>query len=223
MALVSIYDRGKIKVLDTASRKIRLLKPRSGLLTSFSNRAGAAVLGVLLVALGIFCGYLLATERMKTFEIIVMIIGILCAPLGFWMLAKARNAYRRAAGPHRFFSWDENRVLVGTTRPIGQAEIKEILRTPRPDRPAKLMALCEQVLEVPVTAIDSVGLGVEAPTLNVNKLKITGVGREILVDLDALLPSLNFSGVNGNLAFNSISQYYTRATGTAINASIGKI
>lgn len=222
MAIVSIYERGKILDIDNDLRKYRLLKPRPGVLTSFTNRVGSLVLGVSLMILGSFFTWVVFTQHPTTFQTLVLIIGICTLPIGFWTIAKAQNAYGKEARPHDFFAWDETQVVMGGTRPIGQAEIKDLLKAPLPERTAKLMALGAKVAKIPVTAIEAVEIHVALPTLSIDKLKITGGGAEIKVDVDALLPSLNFSGINGIMAFNAISQYYTKATGKILNASIGK-
>lgn len=222
MALVSIYERGKISEVDTDLKKYRLLKPRPGLLTSFSNRVGSIVLGVLLVLLGILSVWVIATQHPTTFQTIVLILGACALPMGLWMFAKASNAYGKVARPHRFFAWNETEVVLGVTRPLGQAEIKGVLGAPKAGRAAKLVDLGADVVKIPVAAIVSVEARVGLPTLNIDKLRIVGAGVEIKVDFDALLPSLNFSGINGDMAFNAISQYYTKATGKTIEASLGK-
>ena len=222
MALVSIFERGKISDVDTSLKKYRLLKPRPGVLTSFNNRVGSIVLGVVLALLGLGIGYILFTEHVTTFQTIILILGVCLLPIGLVMIAKASNAYGKEARPHRFFGWDETQVVLGETRPIGQTEIKDILRSPLPQRLAKLVVLGATVVKMPVAAIESIEAHVAMPTLNIDRLKITGAGAEIRVDLDALLPSGNFSGINGNTAFNAISQYYTNATGNTIGASVGK-
>lgn len=222
MAIVSICERGKISDADTSLKKYRLLKPRPGLLTSFSNRVGSIVLGVALMLLGILCAWIIATQHPTTFQTIVLVLGACAFPIGFWMIAKASNAYGKEARPHAFFAWDDAQVVLGETRPIGQAEIKDLLSTPKPKRAAKLVVLGANVVKIPIAAIESVEAHVGLPTLNIDRLKIVGAGAEIKVDFDALLPSLNFSGVNGDMAFNAISQYYTKATDRTIVSSIGK-
>ncbi len=222
MALVSIYERGKISEVDTDLKKYRLLKPRPGLLTSFSNRAGSIVLGILLVLLGILSVWVIATQHPTTFQTIVLLLGACALPMGLWILVKAQNAYGKAARPHRFFAWDETEVILGETKPIGQAEIKGVLSAPKADRAAKLVDLGADVVKIPVAAIVSVEAHVGPPNLNIVKLRIVGADAAIKVDFDALLPSLNFSGINGDMAFNAISQYYSKATGTTLEASLGK-
>ncbi len=220
MSLVAIYGRGEIKDIETTLKKHRGLKPRPGLLTSFSNRVGAVALGILLIALGVFCSYFLFTERLSFFRTVVMIFGALCVPLGLWILAKAFYAFGKSARAHSFFYYDDSRIVMGTTKPIEQADIKRIQKARKPERIGMLMTLAPGCREIPVKAIEHITLHVAKPQLNVHKMTITGAGAAIAIDFDALLPSLNFSGINGDIAFNSISQYYTRATGNTLPASI---
>jgi hypothetical protein len=223
MALASLYARGKISETDTALKKNRYLKPRPGLLTSFSNRTGAMILGAVLIPFGAACGYLVFTSQSTPFQKIVLSIGVLCTPLGAWILIKALNTFSKAPQPHTFFSWDDVRIVLGTTGPLGQEDIKGVLGTPKPERLAKLTALAPGFVEIPVKAVDGVEVHIEKATLHIDKFRIRGGGAEIKVDFDALLPSVNFSGINGDMAFNSISQYFTAATGKAMAVTIGKV
>ncbi len=220
MSLVSIYSQGKITDIETTLKKHRRLKPRPGLLTSFSNRAGAVVLGIFLIAFGVSCGYFLFTERLNFFRTVVMILGALCVPLGLWILAKAFYAFGKSARAHSFFFYDDSRIVVGTTKPIDQADIKRIQQAAKPERIGMLTALAPGFLEIPVKAVEHIAVHVAKPQLNIDKITIKGGGAAIAVDFDVLLPSLNFSGINGNMALNSISQYYTQATNTCLPASI---
>jgi len=222
MALVTIYGRGKIEDVETTLKKHRQLTPRPGLLTSFSNRAGALILGVFLIVLGLACAWILIKEHTTLFEKVVLVIGALSGFVGLWMAWKALFAFDKAALPHKYFYYDEARIVMGTTNPIDQAAIKSILRTPKAERIKALTAASPGFTEIAVQAVERVDLHVEKVQLHADKLKIMGGGKEILVDFDALLPSLNFSGINGDFAFNSISQYYTQATGKTLTASIEK-
>ncbi len=223
MALVSLFARGKISDQDIVLKKNRYLKPRPGLLTSFSNRTGAMILGAFLIPFGVACGYLVFSSQSTPFQKIILVIGIFCTPLGGWILAKALNAFGKAPRPHSFFSWDDTRIVMGTTHPIDQAAIKGIFRAAKPERLAQLTALAPGFVEISIRAIESIELRVDKALLHIDKLRIKGGGAEITVDFDALLPSINFSGINGDMAFNSISQYYSSATGKTIAAAIGKI
>src|SRR5512136_2719140 len=100
MALVSIYGQGKIQDLETTLRKNRVLKPKPGLLTSFSNRVGAIILGVFFIVFGIGCGWALFTQHPTFFEKLVLFLGMLCTFLGFMLLGKALYAFGKAARPY---------------------------------------------------------------------------------------------------------------------------
>jgi len=221
MALVTIYDRGKIEDLETTLKQHRQLKPRPGLLTSFSNRVGALILGISLFVLGVACVWVLIKEHSTFIQKVVFILGGLGGFVGLWITGKALFAFKKEAVPHAYFYYDEARIVMGTTNPIDQAAIKSILKTPKAERIKVLIAASPGFTEIPVQAVERAAINVDAQ-LGVDKLKIAGGGKEIKVDFDALLPSLNFTGMNGMLAFNSISMYYTQATGKTITAAIEK-
>jgi len=220
MALVSFYSPGKIRDMETTLKKNRLGKPNPGLLTSFSNRVGAMVLGAFLIPFGILCGYFLFAEHSTFFRKVIFFLGMVGVPLGFLILAKAFYAFGKTARAHRFFYYDATRIVMGETNPIDKADIKRILRTAKAERIGMLTAVAPGFVEVPSKAIEYIGLHVEKPTLHIDKLTIKGGGAEIIVDFSALLPSINLSGIQGDMAFNSISQFYTQATGNTVMASI---
>jgi len=220
MALSAIYSRGKIEDQDVSQRKYRHLRPRPALLTSFSARTGAMVLGLILAAAGVLFIIVLATERLNFGQTALLVIGVFCLPVGIWMMVKGLHAFGKTARPHKFFYYDHTRVVAGTTQPIGQDEIKRIRRARLPEKAQILTALAPGFIEIPVKDIESIDVRVEKVKLSIDKLTIKGAGREISVDLDALLPSMNFSTVNGNNAFNFISQFYSQATGKTVTASI---
>jgi hypothetical protein len=220
MAPVSIYARGIIKDHETSQKKVRILPPRPALLTSFSHRSGSVFLGVVLIAFGIFCGWVLLTQHPDFFEKLVLGFGTLTAVVGLWILGKAVSAFGKAAQPHGFFFYDANRVVYGTTKPLEQTEVRRILGTPKLERIGLLTAIAPGYVEIPIKAIEYAGLTVEKVQLHIDKLTIKGAGAVITVDFTALLPSINLSGITGDAAFNSISQFYTGATGKTILASI---
>ncbi len=220
MALVTIYQRGKIEDVETTLKRHRRLKPNPALLTSFSHRAGALLLGIFLFVFGLFCAYILFAEHLNFFQTVVIIVGVLCSPVGIWIVSKALFAFGRAPHSHSFFYYDDSRIVMGKTNPIDQAAIKRIQGTPKAERIGALTALSPGFTVIPIRAIEFVGLQIEKTALHIGKMKIRGGGAEIVVDFDKLLPSLNFSGLNGDIAFNSISQFYTRATDKTITASI---
>jgi hypothetical protein len=221
MALVSIFNKGKIEDIETTLKKYRHLpRPTAGLLTSFTNRGKAIALGISLTVFGVACVYLLITARLNLYQRIMFICGSLACVVGPYILFKASLTLKKEARPHDFFYYDEARVILGRTGPVDQTQVDKILKMPVPERISALTAVSPGFTEIPLQAIDSLGLRISKAALDINKMTIRSGRDEILVDFPKILPSVDFSGIKSATAFNAISQFYTQAVGKTIPASI---
>ncbi len=221
MAFPLIYVKKKLKELNTGKRRNQVVSREFALLTSFTNRTGAIILGIGLIIFGLACGFLVFIAKTATLlEKFILISGTLGVFVGPVIIRRSVIALGKKPRAHEFFYYDRTRVISGTTKDIGQTEIDQISRTAKPRRIEALLALSARSTEIPLASIESVEVHVEKIEWSVDKLTIKGNNSVIKVDIDALLPSMNFSGINGTAAFNSISIAYTNATGKSIPAEI---
>lgn len=217
-----IYGNGKIQDIEAAKKKILVPKPKPGLFTSSTNRWGALILGIFLFYVGAGTAYHLIVDPGKEWPliyIIVLIIGLSCLPVGSVMAWKAFSAFHKAAHPIRFFYYDDARIVLGMTNAVDKIGIKRIRSMPITERINGLISLSSEHTTILVGTVEYVELNIDKIMGHIGKIKIKSSEAEIVVEISKLLPTLDLFG-KSDKAFNSISQYYTRATGKAINASI---
>lgn len=222
MAVITIFDGRSLKELDTTEKKLRA--PEPGLVASFSNPAGALIAGILLFVLGAFLSIFIFARGVSGWQrVLFLICGPTCLGWGAVLVRRALFAGGKTARAHRFFYYDDARIVQGKTGPIDRAKVKEIRSRPVRERIQALSAVSPERTEIPVQAIEHVGLclGLVRPGVpKIGKLAIKGGGAEILADFDGLMASQNTMGVVAARAFHAISQFYTRRTGKPLFTEI---
>jgi hypothetical protein len=221
MAVVSFFNNGKIEDIETNSKKGRFVRPpKPGLLTSFTNRTKALVLGIFVTLFGLACVYFLFTAKLNIWQKILFVGGSLACIAGPYIVVRSILALNKTACPQNYFYYDNARLVLGTTNSLDQAEIDRFRAMPIAEQVNALVAVSPGHTEIPVKAIAKVSLKISLATLDINKMTIWGPGAEMPVVFFDILPSGDFSGIKSAAAFNSISQYYTATTGKALPAAI---
>jgi hypothetical protein len=218
MAVITVFDRGNLKELDTARKSCP--EPEPGLVASFSSPVSALIAGVMFFILGVFSTICVFVGGFSTWQrVLFLVCGPTSVAWGAVLVRRAIVAGGKTARAHRFFYYDNARIVLGTTRPIDRAKVKEIQGRPIKERIQALTSVSPGYSEIPVKAVEYVGLhlGLVKPGVpKIAKMTIKGGGTELLADFDALMPSQNISGMCAWRAFHSISQFYTRLTGNPI-------
>jgi len=223
MSTARIYGNGKIQDLEAAKKTIVVPKPKPALFTSSSNPWGALVLGIIVFWFG--ASVIIGTiahphvKELSPLRILVILMALAALPVGFITARKALSGFHTVAHPISFFYYDDARIVMGTTNAIDRVAVKKIRSMPKEERISELMALSPSHTKIPVTGVEYVGLTIDKITRHIGKMRIKSSTAEIVVDIPGLLPTGDISG-RSDKAFNSISQYYTQATGTAMKASI---
>jgi hypothetical protein len=225
MALPIIYSNGKIQDLETAKMTDLVAKPKPGLFTSSSSPWGALVLGIFLLVVGANFVYHLIVDpgnEWPPLYVVVLILGLSCLPTGFIIGWKAIAAFHNVAHPIKFFFYDDARIVMGVTKDVDRISAKRIRSKPKTEQISELIALSAGHTIIPVNAVEYIEIGFDKIQGRIGNMKIKSSAAEIMVDISELRLTLGLSR-KGDQAFNSISQYYTQATGTTIKASIKNV
>jgi hypothetical protein len=222
MSPAVIYSNGRIQDIEAAKKAIIVPKPKPALFTSSSNPWGALVLGIIAFCFGasIIFGTVadLGTEW-PPLRVLVTLMALASLPVGFITVRKALSGFHKVAHPVSFFYYDDAHIVMGTTNALDRVAVKKIRSMPRGERISELMARSQGPTKIPVLGVEHVGITIDRITRHIGKMRIRSSGAEIVVDIPGLLPTGDISG-RSDKAFNSISQYYTQATGAAMKVSI---
>jgi hypothetical protein len=117
MAMITIFDRGNLKELDTTGKS--LPEPQPGLVASFSRPTSALIGGILLAILGVVCTLFLFARGVSTWQRVLFLV---CGPPfilgGAALVRRARRASGLTAREHRYFYYDDEQIVMGKTKPI---------------------------------------------------------------------------------------------------------
>ena len=210
----------KSRISTRPQKRAASCDPRSRLCTSFTNRAKALVLGIFLTLFGLACVYFLFTAKLNIWQKILFVGGSLACIVGPYIVVRSILTLNKAACPQNYFYYDSARLVLGTTNSLDQAEIDRLRAMPIAEQVNALVAVSPGHTEIPVKAIAKVSLKISLAAGDINKMTIWGDSAEMPVVFFDILPSADFSGIKSAAAFNSISQYYTAATGKALPAAI---
>lgn len=222
MACITVLTRGKFATVDDRLKECRRVKPASAVLTSFDNRTGGTIIGILLAVVGCLGMGVADLERARPDVGTLLWLSSGAVLIGILIAGWSRRLGLRSRVRHCFFAYDQWRLIRGRTVPLDRGTVRRLGRTPASDKIDALKTVSKDIAELPIWEIEHVGVMPSRTGRGTGKLKFHGRSAEFIVDFSRLLPAPGLSKMSGEIAFNDISRLFTRATGRPIEAAFEK-